>query len=102
MGRKPQVQARIPNDLKERIDEYCDEHDISTTESVRRALEKEYRLPDQPDTTDGTDADSGDRLADRFDDVQAVSERARRGVAEAILYLFMAFLGAFAGSGGAL
>lgn len=42
MGRKPQVQARVPNDVKEEIETYCDEHDLSQSDAVRRALEREY------------------------------------------------------------
>lgn len=92
MGRKPQVQARIPNDLKGQIDRYCDEHDISQTEAVRRALELEYR-DDDPDD---------DRLADRYDDVQAANETAREKVGTSLLYLLAAGLGAWLGTGGAL
>lgn len=42
MGRKPQVQARIPVDVKASLDEYCEENNLSTSDGVRRALEKEY------------------------------------------------------------
>jgi len=93
MGRKPQVQARIPNDLKENIDDYCTEHNVSQSDAVRRALELEYR--------DG-DTNDGDRLADRFDDVQAANETAREKVGTSLLYLLAAGLGAWLGTGGVI
>lgn len=42
MGRKPQVQARVPQDVKDAMDEYCEENDLSQSDAVRRALENEY------------------------------------------------------------
>jgi hypothetical protein len=42
MPRKPKVQTRVPEDLHERIEDYCDENDVSKSDAARRALEREY------------------------------------------------------------
>lgn len=42
MGRKPKVQTRIPQDTKDQLEAYCEEHDISQSDAVRRAVENVY------------------------------------------------------------
>lgn len=38
MDRKPKVQTRIPADLKDRLDEYQEDRDISQADAVRRLV----------------------------------------------------------------
>lgn len=88
MGRKPQVQARIPEDVKDGIDEYCDEHDVTQSDAVRRALQRTYLDAEQ--------------LRDEFDDTNSINQTYRLLLGRLIAVALAAGIGAFAGAGGAM
>lgn len=68
MARKPQIQARVPSDVQDGLEDYADDHDISRSDALRRIvtdrLQSEGYVDDgrDDDPTDGTDdPDENDR-----------------------------------------
>lgn len=51
MARNPLLNTRVPPDYAEAVDEYCEEHGVSQSEAVRRAIRYYYieETDDQPD-----------------------------------------------------
>jgi len=68
MGRKEQVQARLPKNHHDRLTTYRDEHELSNSEAVRqlvvagldaKGVRRESDEPDDSDDRDGRDEPDG-------------------------------------------
>jgi len=73
MGQKPRVQARVRPDLKQKIGEYADRHDVSESEALRQLAGRQLHAEGyQIAATDG-----GATVTDRLDKIQNRQEGTR-------------------------